>query len=81
MFKYIVKEMFYFVFYLVYVAMPLTPFIIIFILQNQNIYQDMICVNIIIALCIIVIALFFSWFYIYCIKKYYSNYPKRKYGM
>ncbi len=57
--------------------MALTPLVVIFILQNRD-TQMFICENIgfnnlIVALCIIVVALLLSHLYIYCVKKYYQN--------
>lgn len=57
--------------------MALTPLMVIFILQNRDIqifiYENIGFNNLIVALCIIVVALLFSHLYIYCIKKYYQN--------
>lgn len=57
--------------------MALTPIMVIFILQNRNIQifisQDIVLSNVVVSLCIIVVALLSSYLYIYCVKKYYQN--------
>lgn len=57
--------------------MALTPLVVIFILRSKNIeisiYQNIVFNNVVIALCIIIVALLLSYFYIYCVKKYYQN--------
>lgn len=67
-------ELLLFVFYLIYIAMALTPLIVIFILRIPIcIYQDIVFNNIIVALCMVVFALLFSYLYIYCVKKHYQD--------
>ncbi|MBX7490629.1 hypothetical protein [Helicobacter turcicus] len=70
-------ELFLFIFYLIYIAMALTPLVVIFILQNRDIqifiYKNIVFNNLIVTLCIIVLALLLSHLYIYCVKKYYQN--------
>lgn len=65
------------IFYLVYVAMALTPLIIIFVLGKDfgttTVYQFVIPNNILCVLCIIFVALILSYLYIYCVKKYNQN--------
>ena len=65
------------IFYLVYVAMSLTPLIIIFVLGKEfgttTVYQFVIPNNILCVLCIIFVALILSYLYIYCVKKYKQN--------
>lgn len=57
--------------------MALTPLMVIFILQNRDmqtfIYENIIFNNLIVALCIIVIALLLSYLYIYCVRKYHQD--------
>lgn len=70
-------ELLGFIFYLVYVAMALTPLVIIFILGKDfgtiTILQFTIPNSILYALSIMVFALLFSYFYIHCVKKYNSD--------
>lgn len=70
-------ELFLFAFYLIYVAIALTPLIVIFILKNSSIeisiYQNIVVNNVVMALCIIIVALLLSYLYIYCIKKHSQN--------
>lgn len=50
--------------------MALTPLIIIFILQNQDVFHFSIAGNIMLASCIGIVASLISHCYIYCVRKY-----------
>lgn len=68
-------ELFLYLFYFVYVAMALTPLLIIFILNNeiQFIYKGIIFDNIRITIGIFIFSLLVSWFYIFLSKKNNKN--------
>lgn len=56
-------------FYFIYVAMALSPLIIIFILKN-NFNEAIAIPNILCVLCIMILAYMLSYLYIFCIKKH-----------
>lgn len=68
-------ELFLYIFYFVYVAMAISPILIIFILNNeiQFIYRNMIFNHFCIITVIFIFSSIVSWIYILLYKKYYKN--------